>query len=129
MPSRTGLVAGAEDLPPLVARALASPQPGEPDNVDAAGRRWPLLAWGSSSDPPLLLVHGVNSNARIWWRIGPALAAAGHRVVAIDMPGHGHTAAWPGHRFIETATAVAISSAARGTHSQSSMFSDTRGAG
>ena len=108
MPSRSGLVATTEDLPPLVADALASPRPGQPGAVDVDGRRWPFLAWGSSSDPPLLLAHGVNSNARIWWRVGPALAAAGHRVVAIDMPGHGQTAAWAGHhRFVETATSVA----------------------
>ena len=108
MPSRNGLVATAEDLPPRVSDALASPHPGQPGAVDVDGRCWPFLAWGGSSDPPLLLAHGVNSNARIWWRIGPALAAAGHRVVAIDMPGHGQTAALPGHyRFVETATAVA----------------------
>jgi pimeloyl-ACP methyl ester carboxylesterase len=37
----------------------------------------------------LLLLHGITSNAALWWRVAPALAALGYRVHAIDMPGHG----------------------------------------
>ena len=100
----TRLVATAGDLPPPVAEALASPPPGDEGAVDADGRRWHFLAWGRSTDPPLLLTHGVGSSARSWWRVGPAVAAAGRRVVAIDMPGHGQAPAWDGrHRFAETA--------------------------
>jgi pimeloyl-ACP methyl ester carboxylesterase len=35
------------------------------------------------------LLHGVMALAETWWRIGPALAARGWRVTAIDLPGHG----------------------------------------
>jgi pimeloyl-ACP methyl ester carboxylesterase len=35
------------------------------------------------------LVHGVMALAETWWRVGPALAARGWRVAAIDLPGHG----------------------------------------
>jgi pimeloyl-ACP methyl ester carboxylesterase len=35
------------------------------------------------------LVHGVMAVAETWWRIGPALAARGWRVTAVDLPGHG----------------------------------------
>ena len=108
MPSRNALVATAEDLPPAVADALASPPPAEQGAVDVDGRRWHFLRWGNSDDPPLLLAHGVGSSAAGWWRVGPALAAAGRRVVAINMPGHGPEAAWDGrHRWAETATDVA----------------------
>jgi pimeloyl-ACP methyl ester carboxylesterase len=108
MPSRTGLVATAKDLPPPVADALGSPSPAEEGTLDVEGRRWHFLAWGSADDPPLLLTHGVASSARGWWRVGPALAAAGRRIVAIDMPGHGSAGPWDGrHRFIETAAEVA----------------------
>jgi pimeloyl-ACP methyl ester carboxylesterase len=70
--------------------------------------RWATLSWGRPTDPPLLLIHGVTSNRRIWWRVGPALAAAGRRVIAMDLPGHGQTGAWRGrHRFAETAEDVA----------------------
>jgi pimeloyl-ACP methyl ester carboxylesterase len=102
------LSATAADLPPAVASALASPQPGARDEVDAAGTRWPTLVWGDSGAPPVLLVHGVTSNAGIWWRVGPAIAAAGRHVVAVDMPGHGRTPrAARSHRFIDTATELA----------------------
>ena len=54
-----------------------------------------------------MLLHGVTSNAGIWWRVGPALAAAGRHVIAVDMPGHGRTGSWSGrHRFGETADEV-----------------------
>jgi pimeloyl-ACP methyl ester carboxylesterase len=39
--------------------------------------------------PLALLVHGVTSSSRTWWRAGPALAERGFRVVAVDLRGHG----------------------------------------
>ena len=102
------LVATAADLPRSVASALANPEPGEPGSIDVGRRRWTFVSWGRPTDPPLLLIHGVTSNARIWWRVAPALAAAGRRLVAVDMPGHGTGAEWRGrHRFAETADDLA----------------------
>ena len=40
---------------------------------------------------PFLLVHGLSSNARLWDGVSAALAAAGHRVVAVDQRGHGRS--------------------------------------
>ena len=55
-----------------------------------------------------MLIHGVTASARIWWRVGPALAATGRRVVAPDLPGHGLTGHWTGHhRFRDNAADVA----------------------
>ena len=102
------LTATADDLPPTVAAALADPPDGEPGLVDAAGTTWPTLRWGRAGDPPVLLVHGVTSNAGIWWRVGPAIAAAGRHVVAVDMPGHGQTGGPPrSHLFMDTAGELA----------------------
>jgi pimeloyl-ACP methyl ester carboxylesterase len=42
-----------------------------------------------------VLVHGVTSSSRTWWRVGPALVGRGFRVVAVDLRGHG---ASPGAR-------------------------------
>ena len=46
------------------------------------------IEWGEG-DRSLLLVHGLASNARGWWRVGPALAEAGFHVFAPDLRGHG----------------------------------------
>jgi pimeloyl-ACP methyl ester carboxylesterase len=41
------------------------------------------------SRPLAVLVHGVTSSSRTWWRVGPALARRGFRVLAVDLRGHG----------------------------------------
>lgn len=103
----TRLRATAADLPGPVAAALAQPAPGSAGSIDAAGIVWGMRQWGESTGRPLLLVHGVTSDAGIWWRIAPALAAGGFRVTAVDMPGHGRTA-WQGrHRFVDSASDLA----------------------
>ena len=57
-------------------------------------------AWapGGTTDPrseaaaaPFLLVHGLASNARMWDGVAAGLAAAGHRVLAVDLRGHGRS--------------------------------------
>ena len=95
------------DLPAAVAAALGAPTEGERFTVEAAGIPWSALAWGDAGARPLLLIHGVTSSAATWWRIGPALAATGRRVVAVDLPGHGRTGHWQGHyRFRDNAADV-----------------------
>jgi len=37
----------------------------------------------------VLLLHGLMGSAESWWRIAPALERTGHRVIAVDLPGHG----------------------------------------
>jgi pimeloyl-ACP methyl ester carboxylesterase len=95
-------------LPGDVAAALRAPTEGERFAVEAAGIPWSALAWGDPGARPLLLIHGVTSSAANWWRIGPALAATGRRVIAVDLPGHGGTGHWQGqHRFRDNAADVA----------------------
>jgi pimeloyl-ACP methyl ester carboxylesterase len=88
---------GTTTLPDAVAIALAAPADGERRTVDAAGVPWSALAWGDDSARPLLLIHGVTASAAAWWRVGPALAATGRHVVAVDQAGHGRTGHWQGH--------------------------------
>jgi pimeloyl-ACP methyl ester carboxylesterase len=40
---------------------------------------------------PILLVHGLASNARLWDGVAERLAAAGHPVAAVDQRGHGQS--------------------------------------
>jgi pimeloyl-ACP methyl ester carboxylesterase len=95
-------------LPDAVAAALADPTAGERRRVDAAGIPWSALHWGDPDGRPLLLIHGVTSSAAVWWRVAPALAATGRRVMAVDQAGHGLTGAWQGHfRFRDNAQDIA----------------------
>ena len=50
--------------------------------------------WGpSGTDGPVarvaVMVHGITGWSRTWWRVAPALAERGRRVVAVDLRGHG----------------------------------------
>lgn len=102
-------------LPVAVAAALRDPLPGARIRVDAAGIPFSALTWGAPAARPLLLIHGVTSSAAGWWRLGPAFAATGRRVVAVDLPGHGRTGHWTGHhRFRDNAADVAAFARAAG---------------
>ncbi|HEX7347386.1 MAG TPA: alpha/beta fold hydrolase [Candidatus Limnocylindrales bacterium] len=95
-------------LPDAVTAALTDPTPGDRATVEAGGIPWSALQWGESDGRPLLLIHGVTSSAAVWWRVGPALAATGRRVTAVDQAGHGLTGHWQGHyRFRDNAKDIA----------------------
>jgi pimeloyl-ACP methyl ester carboxylesterase len=48
-----------------------------------------VLEAGAADAPAILLVHGLSSRADRWVRNIDKLAAAGYRVIAPDLPGHG----------------------------------------
>lgn len=81
--------------------------------VEANGLRFHLYDWGGAGRPVLLL-HGLASNARIWDFVAPLLAERA-RVVAVDQRGHGLTTAPDtGYGFAETAADLAALIAALG---------------
>lgn len=105
------IVAVPADLPPAVAAVLTAipdaVDPGERTVTEATGIPFSSISWGAPAGRPLVLIHGVTASARIWWRVGPALAATGRRVIAVDLPGHGLTGHWAGHhRFRDNAADV-----------------------
>jgi pimeloyl-ACP methyl ester carboxylesterase len=72
------------------------PYPGPPDvrRVDlevAPGRKVSSLVWGTGP-PELVLVHGGAQNAHTWDTVALAL---GRPLVAVDLPGHGHSDGGP----------------------------------
>lgn len=69
--------------PDHVAHVTVGAHAGEPVGLHA--RRW------DGDRQPIVLVHGLASNARLWDGVAPRLAEAGHAVVAIDQRGHGRS--------------------------------------
>ena len=66
------------DGPPTVRR----------ESVEVApGRRLSALVWGEGT-PELVLVHGGAQNAHTWDTVAMAL---GRPLIAVDLPGHGHS--------------------------------------
>ncbi|HVF32768.1 MAG TPA: alpha/beta fold hydrolase [Acidimicrobiales bacterium] len=55
-----------------------------------------LHADRTGAGPRVVLVHGFTQTRRSWDRLAPAIAAAGHEVLAVDAPGHGRSAAHAG---------------------------------
>jgi pimeloyl-ACP methyl ester carboxylesterase len=74
------------------------PFPGPPDvrriDVDVEpGRKVSSLVWGADTGrPELVLVHGGAQNAHTWDTVALAL---GRPVLAVDLPGHGHSDGGP----------------------------------
>lgn len=106
----------AGDLPSAVRAALANPGEATLGTVAANGLAYATRSWGDPGRPPLVIVHGVTSSSRTFWRLGPALAAGLDRhVVALDQAGHGLTRGWLGHhRFRDNAADLLAVVAAAG---------------
>ena len=73
------------DGPPDVRRVHVEVEPG---------RRLSALVWGLG-DPELVLLHGGSQNAHTWDTV--AMALRPRSLIAIDLPGHGHSDG-PGER-------------------------------
>jgi pimeloyl-ACP methyl ester carboxylesterase len=57
-----------------------------------ATHEWPSFSTDADPSRPIaVLVHGLMGWHRTWWRLGPALAERGWRVIAVDQLGHGHS--------------------------------------
>lgn len=98
---------GAEGAPQWFLEALSTPTEEGAVPVDGALVHW--IAWGSRRDPTLVLVHGGAAHARWWTAVAPSLART-HRVVAVDLSGHGDSGwreAYDGEQWAEEILAAA----------------------
>jgi pimeloyl-ACP methyl ester carboxylesterase len=86
------LIAGAS-APACTAVGVARPQS---DEFDTKGVKIHYLVAGQGE--PVVLIHGLDSSAEINWGVTGVIAelATDHKVVALDMPGHGRSGKPPG---------------------------------
>lgn len=61
---------------------------------------------GPPDGTPVLCIHGVGGWAENWRETLAALSAAGHRAIAIDLPGFGESGAVPGARYFRRLDAL-----------------------
>ncbi len=71
------------------------------------------LQWGDGATYAVLL-HGITSSARAWWRVAPVIANLGYTVIAFDMPGHGESNVIGTHDIPSIARHIATAIAALG---------------
>ena len=91
-PPPAALSAPAASSPAAVAPAPGS-APLERREAFAAVRGLQLCRceWGPADGPPVLCLHGLLDQGLIWEPVAQALAAAGYRVIAPDLRGHGRS--------------------------------------
>jgi pimeloyl-ACP methyl ester carboxylesterase len=95
------------------AEEFGIPWAGPPDvrrvDVDTSGGRLSALVWGAGT-PDLVLVHGGAQNAHTWDTVALSLDRP---LVAIDLPGHGHSAHRDDHAYWPQENAIALEQAVR----------------
>ncbi len=99
------------DAPRWFAAAVATDP--EVDAVEVDGVEVATLAWGDVRDPTLVLVHGGAAHAHWWTALAPLLARS-HRVVAVDLSGHGDSGWRPRYRAEQWAEEVLAAAAHAG---------------
>jgi pimeloyl-ACP methyl ester carboxylesterase len=105
---------GAEGTPRWFLEALSTP--AEEGAVEVGGVPIHWIAWGSRRDPTLVLVHGGAAHARWWTAVAPSLARS-HRVVAVDLSGHGDSGwreVYDGEQWAEEILAAAVAGGGTG---------------
>ena len=113
-PTGSSRAGGPAPAPAWFEEALSAPMEQGEVEVDGASVAW--LAWGARNHPTLLLVHGGAAHARWWTAIAPSLARD-HRVVALDLSGHGdsaHREVYAAEQWAEEILAVAADAGGTG---------------
>jgi pyruvate dehydrogenase E2 component (dihydrolipoamide acetyltransferase) len=85
------IAAFVEDFKARFATETTADAPPEPETATIGGKAVRFLAIGPAEGEPVLLIHGFGSDHAAWAMNHSALAET-HRVVALDLPGHGASA-------------------------------------
>lgn len=72
---------------------LLNPLPAGAEQIylPLANMQMAALAWGDPNGKPLFALHGWLDNAMTFINLGPELAQAGYRVIALEFAGHGYS--------------------------------------
>ncbi|KAA1424644.1 alpha/beta hydrolase [Mumia zhuanghuii] len=97
--------------PAWFADALAEPY--HRHDIDVDGVRIAYRTWGEAGNPVVVLVHGGAAHAGWWDHVAPFLTAS-HRVVAIDLSGHGDSGRRPSYSLATYARELMAVAAAEG---------------
>lgn len=90
-------MAAAADDP---AALYGAPPPGAVLGQVAHGD-WTFGLHRQGAGDPVVLLHGLLTDSRVWYPALPDLAADGALALAVDAPGHGHSPARPGPFSLE----------------------------
>lgn len=103
-----GLTMRADEDPALLGLRMPADWPGASQSrlVRAAGLRWHVQVHGGRG-PVILMLHGAGASLHSWAALVPALSA-NHRVVLVDLPGHGFSDAFGAGAYTLGRTAAAM---------------------
>jgi len=82
-------------------------RPIDEASVSAAGRTVAYAEYGDPAGRPVVVLHGTPGSRRFGGLFAPAAAERGVRLLAVDRPGYGDSAAWP-ERSIADIGAVVV---------------------
>ncbi len=95
-------------------------------DVEVAGCRIHLRAWGDTALPPLVLVHGGGAHSGWWDHVAPFLSRT-HRVIAPDLSGHGDSDPRTAYHLDTWAREVVAMAAATGASGQPTIVGHSMG--
>ena len=94
-------VAGFVAPEPAAEDAASDATDTAPREIEAGGRRLRVLDFGTGEGAPIVLVHGFGADLNAWM-FNQSTLAERHRVVALDLPGHGGSVKQVGSGDAET---------------------------
>ena len=112
------------DVPEWFSTALVD-RP-EHSAIDVRGCRIHLRLWGDTDNPPLVFVHGGGAHSGWWDHIAPLFTAT-HRIVALDLSGHGDSGARPEYSMSMWAREVLAAAEASGSSARPAVVGHSMG--
>lgn len=94
--------------------------------VDVRGCRIQVRLWGDTDNPPLVFVHGGGAHSGWWDHIAPLFTAT-HRVVALDLSGHGDSGTRPEYSMSMWAREVLAAAEASGSSARPTLVGHSMG--